>query len=98
MEALRYVPYLHPEGWVITNTTPFVNIDNYPEPEAVLAELGAQTAILIDVDAIAKERPSPRAANIVLLGAARPSWGSTPTSSRRASAASSPARASRSSR
>ena len=37
MEALRYVPYLNPEGWVIANTTPFVNIDNYPEPEAVLA-------------------------------------------------------------
>ena len=71
MEALRYVPYLNPEGWVIANTTPFVNIDNYPEPEAVLAELGKRKhAILIDVDAIAKEQSSPRAANIVLLGAA----------------------------
>mgnify|MGYP000168791341 CR=1 FL=1 len=70
MEALRYVPYLNPEGWVIANTTPFVNIDNYPEPEAVLAELGKRKhAILIDVDAIAKEQSSPRAANIVLLGA-----------------------------
>ena len=67
MEALRYVPYLNPEGWVIANTTPFVNIDNYPEPEAVLAEL--------DVDAIAKEQSSPRAANIVLLGAAAPFLG-----------------------
>lgn len=93
MEALRYVPYLNPEGWVIANTTPFVNIDNYPEPEAVLAELGKRKhAILIDVDAIAKEQSSPRAANIVLLGAAAPFLGSTPTSSRRASAASSPAR------
>ena len=60
MEALRYVPYLNPEGWVIANTTPFVNIDNYPEPEAVLAELGKRKhAILIDVDAIAKEQSSP---------------------------------------
>ena len=66
MEALRYVPYLNPEGWVIANTTPFVNIDNYPEPEAVLAELGKRKhAILIDVDA----------ANIVLLGAAAPFLG-----------------------
>ena len=71
MEALRYVPYLNPEGWVIANTTPFVNIDIFPEPEAVLAELGKRKhAILIDVDAIAKEQSSPRAANIVLLGAA----------------------------
>ena len=76
MEALRYVPYLNPEGWVIANTTPFVNIDNYPEPEAVLAELGKRKhAILIDVDAIAKEQSSPRAANIVLLGAAAPFLG-----------------------
>ena len=79
MEALRYVPYLNPEGWVIANTTPFVNIDNYPEPEAVLAELGKRKhAILIDVDAIAKEQSSPRAANIVLLGAAAPFLGIAP--------------------
>ena len=84
---------------MIANTTPFVNIDNYPEPEAVLAELGKRKhAILIDVDAIAKEQSSPRAANIVLLAPPLLSWGSTPTSSRRASAASSPAKASRSSK
>ena len=48
----------------------------YPEPEAVLAELGKRKhAILIDVDAIAKEQSSPRAANIVLLGAAAPFLG-----------------------
>ena len=72
--ALRTLP--NPEGWVIANTTPFVNIDNYPEPEAVLAELGKRKhAIPIDVDAIAKEQSSPRAANIVLLGAAAPFLG-----------------------
>ena len=31
MEALRYLPWLAKEGWVVTNTTPFVNIENYPE-------------------------------------------------------------------
>ena len=31
MEALRYVNYLAPTGWIITNTTPFVNIPNYPD-------------------------------------------------------------------
>ena len=99
MEALRYVPYLNPEGWVIANTTPFVNIDNYPEPEAVLAELGKRKhAILIDVDAIAKEQSSPRAATSCCWAPPLLSWGSTPTSSRRASAASSPAKASRSSK
>ncbi|MDE5729910.1 MAG: indolepyruvate oxidoreductase subunit beta [Alistipes sp.] len=73
MEALRYVPFLSREGWIIANTTPFVNIDNYPEAESVYAELRKHdNVILIDVDAIAKEIASPRAANIVLLGAAAP--------------------------
>jgi indolepyruvate ferredoxin oxidoreductase beta subunit len=71
MEALRYVQYLKPDGWVITNTTPFVNIPNYPEMEAVNEELKKQgNVIMIDVDAIAKEVKSPRSANMVLLGAA----------------------------
>lgn len=73
MEALRYLPYLSHEGWVITNTTPFVNIPNYPEMEKIEAELARLPRVVaIDVDAIAKEAASPRAANIVLLGAAAP--------------------------
>ena len=70
MEALRYLPYLTPEGWIITNTTPFVNIPNYPATEAVMAELHRiPNLIAIDVDTIAKEVKSPRSANMVLLGA-----------------------------
>ena len=76
MEALRYLPYLSPEGWVITNTTPFVNIPNYPEMEALKAEIEALPRVVaIDVDSIAKEIMSPRSANMVLLGAAAPSLG-----------------------
>jgi indolepyruvate ferredoxin oxidoreductase beta subunit len=76
MEALRYLPYLDKEGWIITNTAPFVNIDNYPDAEELkkaLAEL--PHVIAIDVDTIAKQVASPRAANIVLLGAAAPFLG-----------------------
>ena len=70
MEALRYLPYLSPNGWIITNSTPFVNIPNYPEMDAVNAELKkVKNLICIDVDAIAKEVKSPRSANMVLLGA-----------------------------
>ena len=39
MEALRYVEYLGPEGRIVTNTTPFVNIPNYPDLEAMIADL-----------------------------------------------------------
>lgn len=70
MEALRYLPYLSQEGWIITSTTPFVNIPNYPDMEAVKAELGKLPRVIaIDVESIAKEVLSPRSANMVLLGA-----------------------------
>ena len=39
MESLRYLPYLKKEGWLVTNSRPFVNIPNYPEIEKVNAEL-----------------------------------------------------------
>lgn len=73
MEALRYLPYLSKEGWIITNSAPFVNIGNYPELEKVLDAVKAvKSHVLIDVDTLAKEVASPRASNIVLLGAAAP--------------------------
>lgn len=76
MEALRYLPWLSTEGWVITNTVPFVNITNYPEAAALQLEMAAVPNIIsLDVDAIAKELNAPRAANIVLLGAAAPFLG-----------------------
>lgn len=71
MEALRYVPFLSKDsGWIITNTTPFVNIPNYPEMQAIEAELAKYPRVIaIDVDTVAKEILSPRSANMVLLGA-----------------------------
>lgn len=70
MEALRYLPYLSGEGWIITNTAPFVNIPDYPEQEALMAELKKHPRVVaLDVDAIAKDLGTPRGANMVLLGA-----------------------------
>ncbi len=70
MEALRYLPWLSKEGWIVTNTTPFVNIPNYPAIESIMEELHKiKNTILVDVDAIAREIGNPRGANIVLLGA-----------------------------
>ena len=70
MEALRYLPWLSREGWIITNTTPFVNIPDYPEMDKVKAEFDKLPHVIaLDVDAIAREIGSPRSANMVLLGA-----------------------------
>ncbi|MDD3877246.1 MAG: indolepyruvate oxidoreductase subunit beta [Bacteroidales bacterium] len=73
MEALRYLPMLSSEGWVITNTKPFINISNYPPINDVLAELDkVSNHISIDADQIANELGSAKSANMVILGAASP--------------------------
>lgn len=70
MEALRYLPWLSREGWIITNTTPFVNIPDYPDIDKIKAEFGKLPRVIaLDVDAIARQNGSPRSANMVLLGA-----------------------------
>ena len=76
MEALRYLPYLNHDGWLVTNEVPFVNIPNYPSEEALKAELDKLPhKILLNVNEVAKEIGSPRVANIVLLGATIPFLG-----------------------
>lgn len=71
MEALRYVQWLSPQGWIATNTVPFVNIPNYPEMDAVMAALESRDNVIsFDMDTTAKEVATPRASNMVLLGAA----------------------------
>lgn len=73
MEALRYLPYLNKDGWLVTNTKPYMNIPNYPEMEKVMAELNKLPhKVLLDVETVAKEIGSPRTANMVMLGAATP--------------------------
>jgi len=77
MEALRYVEYLKPDGWIVTSCVPFLNIPNYPEQEEVLARVRSyEHHVLLDVEALAKEAGAPaQAANMVLLGAAIPMLG-----------------------
>lgn len=73
MESLRYLPYLKKEGWLVTNSQPFINIPNYPALEKVEAELDKLPhKVVLDVESVAKEAGSARAANIVMLGAAAP--------------------------
>ncbi len=73
MESLRYLPYLSKEGMIITSSTPFVNIPNYPEETALIEELdNMPNVVKLDIDSVAKEAGNVRGANIVLLGMAAP--------------------------
>lgn len=71
MEALRYLPYLSADGWIITSTAPFKNIPNYPDEEALMAELNSQPHVIaLDIEKLAKENQMPKSGNVILLGAA----------------------------
>jgi len=73
MESLRYVEFLKKDGWIIINSTPFINITDYPEAEEVLKRIKKRkNSIILDADKLAKEVGSPRSSNIVALGAATP--------------------------
>jgi indolepyruvate ferredoxin oxidoreductase beta subunit len=73
MEALRYLPYLKKDGWVVTNTKPFENIPNYPEMTLLMDEYDKLPhKITLEVERIARDLGAPRASNVVLLGAASP--------------------------
>jgi indolepyruvate ferredoxin oxidoreductase beta subunit len=73
MESLRYLPWLSSEGWLVTNSNPFINIPDYPSVEELLNEIKKiKNHIIIDADLIARESGSVRSGNMVILGAASP--------------------------
>ena len=75
MEGLRYLPYLSPTGWLVTNETPFVNIPNYPETDKVMAEINKLPhKIVLNVDKVAKEVGSARVATLSYWEQQSHSW------------------------
>lgn len=73
MEALRYVPWLSADGWVITSDEPFINIPNYPDVDSLLATLHSLPHVrTLAIDSLARELHNPKAANMILLGMAAP--------------------------
>ncbi len=73
MEALRYLPYLAKDGTIVTSSKPFINIPNYPDIDALTAELDSMPKVVrLNIDDVAKEAGNIRGANMVLLGMAAP--------------------------
>lgn len=71
MEALRYIPYINEEAWVVTSSHPFKNIPNYPDEDALVKELESLPHVAaLPIEDVAKENNLPKSANVILLGMA----------------------------
>lgn len=71
LESLRYLEYLNRQGRIVTSSTPYINIPDYPEVGGVLSEIQKiEKSVVIDSGKLAKEAGSSKAQNMVMLGAA----------------------------
>jgi indolepyruvate ferredoxin oxidoreductase beta subunit len=79
LEALRYLPFLSPDGRVVTAVEPLVNMPGYPPLEAILDELRrTDRPVFVHATDIARQAGNARTSNMVMLGAAAPFTGITP--------------------
>ncbi len=70
MEALRHRASLAPQGILITDQTPLINIPDYPQESQIREEISAMPkTLLLDTTSLAKASGNPRNTNVVLLGA-----------------------------
>lgn len=73
LESLRYLTFLAADGYVITNTTPFINIPDYPEMDELMNTINALPHVVaIDAESVAKTEGNAKSSNMVMLGAASP--------------------------
>ena len=71
LESIRYFDYLAADGIVVTSSSPFVNIPNYPDLDEILAKVkSVRRNIIVDSAKLAQEAGFARAQNMVMLGAA----------------------------
>ena len=73
MESLRYLAWLAPEGWLVVNEAPVINIPRYPDMDDICGEIRKiEHHLLFDAAKLAAAAGSARAVNTALLGAASP--------------------------
>lgn len=71
LECIRYFDYLAPDGIVVTSSSPYVNIPDYPNIDDILAKVrDIPRSVIVDSAKLAKEAGFARAQNMVMLGAA----------------------------
>lgn len=73
MESLRYLPFLSPDGVIVTATEPYINIGNYPDEKELLDAIAASGQhVFVNAGSLAKEAGSAKTYNVVMLGAVAP--------------------------
>jgi indolepyruvate ferredoxin oxidoreductase beta subunit len=71
MELLRYMPFLNKNGWIITDSKPFINTSNYPDQDLIYNQIKKHpNHLIVNATDLAKEIGNSKMANMVLLGAA----------------------------
>lgn len=71
MELLRHLPYLKKNGWIITDSSTFENIVNYPEKHDLYKQIKTHcNHMIISAKSCAKEMGNSKVCNMILLGAA----------------------------
>ncbi|MDR2793028.1 MAG: indolepyruvate oxidoreductase subunit beta [Treponema sp.] len=71
LESLRYAAWLAPDGALVTAEEPFMNINDYPEIETIRAIIRRFPKYrIIGAERLAKDAGLPKAANVVMAGAA----------------------------
>lgn len=71
MELLRYIPTLKTNGWIITDSSTFENIVNYPDKHDLYKQIKSHwNHIIINAKSFAKELGNTKICNMILLGAA----------------------------
>lgn len=71
LETLRYFDYLSPDGTVVSSSSPYINIPDYPNLETILDKIQeVERRVIVDSQRLAKEAGFSKAQNMVMLGAA----------------------------
>ena len=71
MELLRYIPYLNKDGWIITDSSTFENILDYPDKHELFKQIKTHcNHIIINAKQEAIKIGNSKVANMILLGAA----------------------------
>lgn len=71
MELLRYIPFLKKDGWIITDSSTFENIVDYPDKHELFKQIKThRNHVIIGAKNRAQELGNSKVGNMILLGAA----------------------------